>query len=259
MVEKIKETERIERENVKLWREMVNEDNSIYYLNTQTQEKNKEPPLGWADYVSKCKNTKWIKLYSREKEKYYYFSPQYQEMLWWKPPGYVDEVDLEIGKCVYCHVNTATRLCNNCEAQYCTVCYLDLHNTRDKRSHVFKEIKPDEVMPYQKLYCVLCRIHRATRRCCVCNEVYCENCHNAKHLKGSTVTHLYKIFQPDCIVCSQCMKVPADKTCRSVLYFIYYSVMIHFVIIVLKNYIKKVQEIIINMLIYQVVIHIKIN
>lgn len=135
--------------------------------------------------------------------------------MWWEPPGYVEDVNLESDKCAYCHVNTATRLCNNCEALYCSMCYIDVHNTKEKRAHIFKELKADELVSTKKLMCVLCKTHRATRVCNVCNEVYCENCHNAKHLKGSTVTHPYKLFNPDCIICSQCLKVPADKTCKS--------------------------------------------
>lgn len=45
IVEKVKESERIERMSVKNWREMHKEDGSLYYLNTSNQQVSDDPPL----------------------------------------------------------------------------------------------------------------------------------------------------------------------------------------------------------------------
>lgn len=46
-----------------------------------------------------------------------------------------------------------------------------------------------------------------------CDECYCDSCYSVVHSGGKRALHKWLGFSPDCVVCSVCIRSPADKRC----------------------------------------------
>ena len=83
--------------------------------------------------------------------------------------------------CVECEEREASRHCEQCEDNYCDVCFDEKHASGKRTHHTFKSMGP--------VRCMECEKCKATRWCIECDDPYCLGCFQIIHAKGKKANH----------------------------------------------------------------------
>uniref|UniRef100_K3X2U5 WW domain-containing protein n=1 Tax=Globisporangium ultimum (strain ATCC 200006 / CBS 805.95 / DAOM BR144) TaxID=431595 RepID=K3X2U5_GLOUD len=96
--------------------------------------------------------------------------------------------------CCDCSARVGTRLCEQCDEEFCSQCFDRIHlQSQKKRDHVWAliEILKDELTSAKDVYCIECDRHKCTRLCNLCGDGFCDSCFVTAHDKGKKRQHTW--------------------------------------------------------------------
>lgn len=96
--------------------------------------------------------------------------------------------------CCDCGLLVATRMCEQCDEEFCAACFERIHtHSLKKREHAWTplEIVKDELGSDKDAYCIECDLRRASRLCNLCGDGFCDACFVSAHEKGKKQQHTW--------------------------------------------------------------------
>lgn len=178
----------------------------------------------------------WEEYWDDNMQANYYFNVNTQEARWTRPgkeaeeaEGYAtagtvadyatDNANANTPICVDCEYEYATRICDQCEDNFCDACYDAAHQAGRKQRHTWQPVAQFEG-GVQVPWCVECEELYATKRCDQCGDPYCDACFATTHAKGRKREHTYSSVVQMCVeceeraatrACAQCMDPYCDE------------------------------------------------
>ncbi|KAF1317847.1 Protein abnormal spindle, partial [Globisporangium splendens] len=96
--------------------------------------------------------------------------------------------------CCDCSARVGTRLCEQCDEEFCIQCFDRIHlQSQKKHDHVWSpiEILKDELTSAKDSHCIECDRRKCTRLCNLCGDGFCDSCFLATHDKGKKQQHTW--------------------------------------------------------------------
>lgn len=166
------------------WKQGSDATGKNYYYNYVTGESSWDPPENWVMKES----DNWVRNVDDRGNVYYYNQKTAESR--WLPP------------CLVCG-KESERWCGNCNAAYCLIDHLALHEQNggpdgtisdrfipEYVDHKWSACELErEVLKKGQVYCVECKKRACTRVCIECWDYYCQHCFTYVHHVGNLKNH----------------------------------------------------------------------